>query len=293
MALEVMTREEILQKIVSLSDLPTLPDIAQRVIALAQDPEVNFRDLKKIIITDPPLSAKILRLANSAAYGRRVPAQSVDEALVTLGLEHLLAICNTVGLLRAFDAWESVQLDRRILWRHALATAFLAKSLEYRKMVDDRDAPDMFLTGLVHNIGWILFDHLSPNMLSAALRTAKDINEWTLDTEQVLLGVDHAEAGAVFLRRWGLPESICSIVQYHHDPDSAKEYGEHAGILQISSVLAPYPFPLDVTFEKVSDKIPHMLKKKEGQEAIDEMQIRYLSHISQAKKMTDLMLEWL
>ncbi|MBZ0263411.1 HDOD domain-containing protein [bacterium] len=286
-------RQEILQKLNTLDDLPTLPAAAQQVITLAQDPEVKFNDLKKVIITDPPLTAKVIRVANSALAGRRVPAETIDQALVTLGLDQLIAVANTVGVLNALDAWESLHLDRRLLWRHALATGFLAKSLEFRKMLDVKRGPDLFLSGLLHNIGWIVFDHLMPNMLAAALITASEINEWTLNIERDIMGMDHAEIGGIFLRKWEIPENICVVVENHHSPEDAEELSAFAGIIEISTAISPYKFPLDIGFYQIHESVPNLLKSRDRGPAMREMELRYAPNIKQAETMADMMLSWM
>ncbi len=293
MSFKSLSHEEAVQKIINLEDLPTLPAVAQRVIDLAQSENVDFKELKKIIITDPPLTARVLRVANSSFYGRRLPARTVEDALVTLGIHNLLAICNTIGILKSFDIWQTFNFSRAELWRHSLATAFLAKSLEFRKMLNLEQSPDLFLCGLVHNIGWIIYDHLFSPILAAALTTAREVLEWTLEIERSLMGINHAEAGAIFLRKWGLPEDVCEVVQYHHNPNQAGELASFSGILQIAAALSPHRFALDLEFDRVCDKVPHFLENTEGNAALLEMHERYDTHIRQAGVMADLLLEWL
>ena len=98
-------RKHITGEIENIDDLPTLPQVAQHVIALSQDPQSSFRDLKKVIISDPPLAAKVLMMANSAYFHRRKSAETLEEAIFTIGLQNLIAICTSVGVLGAFDRW--------------------------------------------------------------------------------------------------------------------------------------------------------------------------------------------
>jgi hypothetical protein len=95
-------REKIAAAIEKLSDLPTLPQVAQRVVELSQDPKTSYRDLKTVILPDPPLAAKVMMMANSAFYHRRDPAKTLEEAIFTIGLNNLVAICSSVGVLNIF-----------------------------------------------------------------------------------------------------------------------------------------------------------------------------------------------
>jgi len=194
-------RHQIIKAIENIKVLPTLPKVAQRVVALSQDPKTSYRDLKSIILPDPPLAAKVMMMANSAYFSRRNPAKTLEEAIFTIGLNNLVAICTGVGVLDVFNKWGSGQIDRRKLWRHSVATAFLAKSLELRKVLNKPEGPDIFLAGLLHDIGWIVFDKIMPSRLQAAAQSKALAGQWLLEMEIEVIGMDHAEAGALFLKR--------------------------------------------------------------------------------------------
>ena len=120
-------REAIIEAIENLTDLPTLPQVARRVVALSQAPNTCYRDLKTVILPDPPLDAKVMMMANSAFYQRQSRANTLEEAIFIIGLNNLIAICTSVGILDAFGKWGGDKMDRRQLWRHSVATAFLSK----------------------------------------------------------------------------------------------------------------------------------------------------------------------
>ncbi len=86
-------RDQITEAIENLKDLPTLPQVAQRVVALSQDPKTSYRDLKTVILPDPPLAAKVMMMANSAFFHRRDQAKTLEEAIFTIGLNNLVTIC--------------------------------------------------------------------------------------------------------------------------------------------------------------------------------------------------------
>jgi HD-like signal output (HDOD) protein len=96
-------RQQIIAAIENLEDLPTLPRVAQRVVALSQDSQTSYRDLKTVILPDPPLAAKVMMMANSAFFHRRNKAKTLEEAIFTIGLNNLVTICTSVGILDIFN----------------------------------------------------------------------------------------------------------------------------------------------------------------------------------------------
>ena len=286
-------RNRVLQRLEELEELPTLPAVVMKVLDLAYKENVSVRDLKQVIITDPPLSAKVLRVANSVYYGRATKTKSLDQALVTIGLDMLVTICTSMGVIQSFDAWEERKLHRKDIWAHALATSFLAKSLEMRKAMIDNNGPDIFVAGLLHNIGWIIIDQYFGEELDAILKTADEVEEWTLEYERDILGMDHAEIGYLFLKKWGLPEEVAEVVRYHHDVDYDGKFAPQAALIGLSSFISPYPFKLDVPLKRLSNQIPHRLSHTEGEQLIGEIKQRYAPHISQAYAMTDRLMDWM
>ncbi len=284
-------RDEVLSKIEQIDDLPTLPGIAQKALELSQDPNVSFSDLSKLIHADPPLTAKILRLANSAMYSRREPAKTLDQAIFTIGLNEVVAVCSSVGVLRAFQHWRQIHLERNLMWKHSMATAFLARSFEHRIKQDTTDWPNLYIVGLLHNIGWILLDHIGPVYLAACLNTAKEIDEWTLQYELDFFGVDHAEAGAIMMKKWSLQENICSVIENHHTPDKLPESLQlPAGIIQAASSLNLFHFPLEPGFSSIPGYVKTALQLEDEAELIT-LKEKYREHIIQAKAMADLLIE--
>ncbi len=286
-------RDHIIKAIENIEDLPTLPKVAQRIVALSHDPKTSYRDLKSIILPDPPLAAKVMMMANSAYFSRRHPAKTLEEAIFTIGLNNLVAICTGVGVLDVFNKWGSGQMDRRKLWRHSVATAFLAKSLELRKVLNKPDGPDIFLAGLLHDVGWIVFDKILPAGIEAAAKANAVAGRWSLEMEIEVIGMDHAEAGALFLRHWNIPDAVIEIVANHHLPENSKIYPAQTGVVRVSSLLVQHRFEFGLPYDKLPDSFPHHLDGPHSQQVVEEMIDRYGVYIKQADTIADLMTGWL
>ncbi len=281
-------RDLILTMISELEDLPTLPGIAQKAIELSQDPEVSFSELSKLIHTDPPLVAKFMRLAGSSYYGRRIPVKTLDQAIITIGLDEVVAVCGSVGVLKAFCRWEAVHLERNRLWMHSFATATLARVLS-RQIMKEKNCPSLYLAGMVHNIGWIVFDHLVPDLLAASLETAMEIDEWSLEIEHEVIGVDHAEAGYHFLKHWGLEEDICEIVAHHHAPEHAGILSIPTALVQLSASLSKNQLKLEPSLHAVMPELSALLVEKvEGDASLSNLQSMLSSHVQHAIAMAEM-----
>jgi len=286
-------RDQITAAIESLKDLPTLPRVAQRVVALSQDPKTSYRDLKTVILPDPPLAAKVMMMANSAFFHRRNKAKTLEEAIFTIGLNNLVTICTSVGILDVFSKWGGGNMDRRQLWRHSLATAFLAKSLELRKVLNKPDGPDIFLAGLLHDIGWIVFDKIAPQTVLTAIKAKENAARWSLELEKEYIGMDHAEAGALFLKKWNLPPAIVEIVANHHRPENSRPYSAQTAVVRISSILVQHGYFFGLPFDKLPAYFPHHLADPTGPDVVIEMKERYEDYVKQADTIADLMTDWL
>jgi len=288
-----LQRKQLVDSIENIKDLPTLPQVAQRIVSLSQDPKTSYRDLKNVILSDPPLAAKVMMMANSAFFHRQNPAKTLEEAIFTIGLNNLLAICSSVGVLEIFNKWAHVQIDRRQLWRHSIATAFLAKSLELRKVLNKPDGPDIFLAGLLHDIGWIVFDKLVPERIGTAIRARENSGSWSLEMERKFIGMDHAEAGALFLSHWNIPKAVAELVANHHTPENSQNFPAQAGVVLVSSWLVRHRYPFCLPFDKLPASFPHHLENPGSPQVVAEMQDRYRGYINQAGTLADLMTGWL
>jgi len=289
----ISDRNQIIESIENLKDLPTLPQVAQRVVALSQDPKTSYRDLKTVILPDPPLAAKVMMMANSAFFHRRNQAKTLEEAIFTIGLNNLVAICTSVGILDVFNRWGATKMDRRQLWRHSVATGFLSKSLELRKVLNKPDGPDIFLAGLLHDIGWIVFDKIVPQKVLTAIKAKEAAGRWSLEMEKEYIGMDHAEAGALFLKHWNIPPAVIEMVANHHCPEKSAQYPAQTGVVRISSILVQHRFLFSLPFDKLPDFFPHHLEALHSPRVEKEMQERYEDYIKQADTIADLMTGWL
>ena len=197
--------------------LPTLPIVVTRLIDLVGNPRTSAGDLDHLISADQALSAKILKVANSAFYGFPRRIATVKHAIVVLGFEAVKNIGLSVALLDRFPEGEIHELfDRGRLWTHAIgcgaAARLLARRLRYRLEAE------AFVAGILHDLGkLILVEYFQEKFLSA-VRLARSENLYIAQAEELILGVTHADVGGWLAEKWNLPRQLVEVIARHHGP---------------------------------------------------------------------------
>jgi putative nucleotidyltransferase with HDIG domain len=229
-------REHVRSTLTRLSrtgELPALPAAATAALAIARDPEAGVESLCTVIRTDVGLSARILRAANSAAYARRVPARTLAEAVLTLGLRRTCDLLVAAGVRQLFHR---VPRCAERMWNHALATALVSE--EVARATGAVDPHIVFLPGLFHDVGRIAFllaDDAAFGVVDAHVESDAKKRP---DAERAWYGFDHAEAGAILAEDWGLVHEQVDAIRWHHQPGQADQGRLLAAVLNVGDAGA-------------------------------------------------------
>ncbi len=200
-----------------LQNLPTLPAVLGKVVSMTADPDTSALNLGQVVASDQSLSAAILRLVNSPYYGFYRQIDSVTQAIVMLGFLETRNVALAATAFRALQGG-SGSYDRTQLWRHTLATAMAAE--QCAKLTGEA-VPGCFESGLLHDIGKVAFDKLFPDEFLKAADLAHGHGIHVDEAEREVLGIDHAEAGAILAEHWNLPTSVVEAIRNHHAPSEA------------------------------------------------------------------------
>ena len=138
----------------------------------------------------------------------------------------------------------------------------------------------------------IVFDKIVPELVAEALKAHQKNGNWSLELERDIFGLDHTEAGALFLEQWKIPVPVINIVSNHHHPEGSKKYAVHAGVVRIASLLVHFKFPLSLPFDRFPEAVPNRLEDPNSPEVMDEMEERYGDYIAQANNIAELMVGW-
>lgn len=201
-------------KLEKVRGLPTPPRIAMQIIAAAEDPDISLAKVAEVVTSDPVISAKIMRMANSAAYNMRGSCNTLRRALLTLGLDATLVIALSFSLVVSLKRDKTAGLDHDYFWRRSLLSATAASALG--KALNRQDCEALFLTALLQDIGMLALDKCQPDLYSQKPELLYD-HSALAEFEIEQLECSHADVSQWLLNRWQLPAILVEAVGSSHD----------------------------------------------------------------------------
>ena len=238
-----------------VESLFSLPEVALRVNEVLNSSDPSIAELEEIIISDPALTAKILKIVNSAYFGFPATIDTVSRAIIIIGLKELRNLVVTISIATSFKGIPADLVDMDIFWYHSVTSAVLAKILA--KSLKHSDYERIFISGLLHSVGRLIYFTQCPEISREILSFKDQGEEAIIAAEQEKLGFTYAELGAELLKHWKLPENIWQVINHHLDPLNAGEFVRDACVLHVASKIASSIEPCvkyDFDFEELE---PH------------------------------------
>ena len=197
-----------------IDEISTLPNIALRVMEVANDPDSGAAEVKEVMERDAALSARILRCVNSSAYATRAEITSLQQAIAYLGLKQIRNLAVTASVSELFKTDDKIgPYCRSELWRHLVSVGICARLIAMRRKVDNFE--DAYLAGLLHDIGIVLEDQHVHELFSTVVQSL-DGTKTLVEVERTHLGFDHTTLGGKVAEAWGFPEAVKAAIRYHH-----------------------------------------------------------------------------
>ncbi|MGQ9503407.1 MAG: HDOD domain-containing protein [Thermogutta sp.] len=221
--------------LVKVEELHSSPAVIWRVLQLLKDPDFDVRDVELLLEADPALSAAILRLVNSSAYGLPQKITSLRQAILLLGARSLRLAVLSFGLVDRLTKGTPAKVYEDF-WRRALTTASTASRLA--KTYGTTNADEAYCAGLLAELGVLVLAQVDTRRYTRVYLTHRH-GEDLCPAEQARYAFDHATLGERLLVRWGLPQPLAQVAGSHHRPDGEPEALHtvvHAGAL-LSDVL--------------------------------------------------------
>lgn len=236
----VAKQQQMKNKVEQVRQLPPMPGIAAEILHLRNNPYINACELAAVIEQDPSLSAQLLRYATSPFYAYQGKVDSVETAIVrVLGLDFVMDFVFGLALGKSFRIPKDGVLGLDAFWRDALHVAALSQLLCESIEFSRRPASGMaYLSGLLHNFGFLLLAHLFPQQFARLNQAATRHSERPiLELERELVGVNHTEMGIWLMDAWNMPREIIATVSGHHDHTARDTYGIYPNLVQLASRL--------------------------------------------------------
>ncbi len=221
-----MTQDELLDKILSSAELPTLPTVASQLISLTAREDATLADIGDLVSHDVSLSAKILKVSNSAFYSFPQQIGSIQQAVSILGMNAVRSLVLSFSFLTMRGGKATTCFNFEKFWEKSLATAVAARLI--LEKVKGVDAEEGFITGLLQNLGELILARTFPAEYEQVLQKLGDDVGDSCSVERDILGGDHTLVGTRVAKSWGFPESLVAPLEFHHEPE--KYSGKNAVI---------------------------------------------------------------
>ncbi|MFT4513127.1 MAG: HD-like signal output (HDOD) protein [Planctomycetota bacterium] len=230
-----MKTQTVAQKIQSNPDLiPSLPDVITKAMKLVEDPNVKPGDLEKLLSNDPGLVATMLRLANSPIYGFAHKRETVRDAIIGMGLNGLRGVLLGSSMKRFVGGQFKAYGDPMTLWRHAMAVGSGARLLNQRLPKSPDNSEEMFVAGLLHDLGKVL---LAPFLT----RMGEDMTKCTVpvhSVEERILGINHMKAGGIVAEMWNLKPMVREVITRHHYRSCDEQHRHAIAVVRLADQCA-------------------------------------------------------
>jgi putative nucleotidyltransferase with HDIG domain len=239
--IETKLKQERLLRIIEdeLQDLPPLPAVVVRVMQTINDPTTSAADLNRLISSDQAIASKVLRLVNSSYYGFPRRISTITHAVVILGFNTVRNLTTSLGVFNAFGpSGQRTALDRQQFWSHSIGVGVAAGVIAKRKAIPAKLAEEVFVGGLLHDMGKLFLDQYFPDQYAVAIKLARAAKISIWDAEKTALGVGHALVGKRIAEKWNLPPSLTSMITLHHQPAFAKEHFEITAVVHAADRIA-------------------------------------------------------
>lgn len=214
--------------------LPPFPQVAIRVLQLANKENVQMHHLSDLISSDPAFASEVLTIANSVLYAPRFPSKSIQQAIVVLGVNNLQGMCLTVGA-RSFMGKALSLPFMQVIWRHNLACALIAAQLAAAGFLDKDTA---YTAGVLHDIGRLGLAAVRPKEYSVLLASHNGPAASILHAERDLFSSDHCAIGRQLIGDWHLPSDFEAVISEHHSTRPADGPWGMAELINVSCRMA-------------------------------------------------------
>ncbi len=215
--------------------LPEIPSIVNELNDITADPYASANDIAEIVNKSPSLTAILLKIVNSAFYGFPAKIDTVSRAVTMIGSKEITGLALGLSTMEVFKDVPEDIMDMKAFLRHSLLCGLISRIIASQKNMPQTE--QMFVSGLLHDIGRLIIYKYFPEQANAILRAAFESGQSLYSMEKELIGCRHAEIGKLLLKNWKLSAALESNVSNHHQPSQAADPVE-AGIVHVADIIS-------------------------------------------------------
>jgi len=216
-------------------EIQSLPDVFRRINEVIDKPFASADEIAKIVMEDPGLSSRLLRLVNSSIFSFPGEIDTISRAIAIVGTSQIRDLALATCVIEMFEDVSSEFVNMRSYWHHCLATAVCARLLAQYAEVDNFER--YFVAGLLHDIGSVVIYLRGGRRIKRLVKRCVERRQNLITAERAVFGFDHTDVGRELLRLWGLPDVLQEAVGAHHQPDRATRYPHVAWVTHIAEFL--------------------------------------------------------
>jgi len=239
---KAMNKEKVLAVLSRVRELSSPPTILNETLRLINDQDVSTKELSDIILKDPSLTSRILKIANSSFYGLPKEVTTVNQAIMVMGLNAVKYFILSIAVFNQVLAQKTKShLDQKHLWTHFLEVASASKKIA--EHIDYELPEEAYVAGLLHDIGLVLLESYFPIEYEGVLRLASQ-GKSICQAEKEVFGLDHQEVADYVAERWKMPNVLREPLCHHHidDEDDIALLSEISKIVGLADCISQVPF---------------------------------------------------
>ncbi len=218
------------------NSLVSFPRVYTQFQEAMSDENTSFSEIGDIIVYDAGLSARLLRIVNSAYYGFPQKIETISHAIGLIGTRELSDLMLSTIVIDKFKTIPESMINMESFWQHSIACGLIAREIASQK--ENLDPEKFFTAGMLHDIGQIILCMKLPQISLRILLELQSRQEPLHELEREELGFDHAELGGKLLKKWGLAEFHVETTTFHHEPGNAPNYSLETSIIYLADILA-------------------------------------------------------
>ena len=216
--------------------LVSLPEISIKINEMVDDPKCSAARIGKVIGKDAALTARLLKIVNSAFYRFPSRVETVSRAITIIGYRELRDLVLAATVAGIFERISNDLINLDSFWRHAIYSGILSRLIAANCQVLHSER--LFVAGLMHDIGQLIISYKLPKVMRAIIDLSEKEGIEVYEAEQQILGFSHADVGAELMKTWQFPETQQNVARYHHNPSAAKENTLEVHIVYLANIIA-------------------------------------------------------
>lgn len=217
-------------------ELRSPPLVYRRLMEVLNHPRGGAGDVANVISQDMALTARLLKLVNSAFYSFPRKIETVSQAVSVVGTSQVRDLSLATSVADAFKNLPSDLIDVDAFWRHSLACGVAARAIAGLR--SETNVERFFVAGILHDLGRLVLIMRAPDEARLVMQRAQERGALLFETEREVIGFDHGRVGGALMEHWTMPDSLREAVRFHHEPAKAERFPVEAATVHVADIIA-------------------------------------------------------